>query len=138
MKELGRNPETQRVSCPIPRDGSYGGAMGPAQFIPTTWMGYRDKAGKILGKPGTSVSPFNNQDAFVTSGTFLRDLYYSSGCTTYANNNAHISPKKTLRERCAAAKYYAGGNWYQYRFQYGESVVKRANKFRADIETLGL
>ncbi len=138
MRELGRNPETQRVSCPIPRDGSYGGAMGPAQFIPTTWMGYRDKAGKILGKPGSSVSPFNNQDAFVTSGTFLRDLYYSSGCTTYATQNAHISPERTLRERCAAAKYYAGGNWYKFRFQYGESVVQRANKFRADIETLGL
>lgn len=138
MRELGRSAETQKVSCPIARDGAYGGAMGPAQFIPTTWLGYRDKAGAVLGKPGTVTSPFVNQDAFVASGVFLKDLYYSSGCTKYANDNAHISPKKTLRERCAAAKYYAGGSWYKFRFQYGESVVKRANKFRADIETLGL
>jgi len=138
MKGLGRNPDTQKVSCPIPRDGAYGGAMGPAQFIPTTWLGSRDKAGAILGKPGSTVSPFVNQDAFVASGTFLRDLYYSSGCVNYANQNAHISPKKTLQERCAASKYYAGGNWYKFRFQYGESVVQRANKFRQDIETLGL
>ena len=138
MAELGRDPDTQKVSCPIPRDGSYGGAMGPAQFIPTTWLGYRDRAGVVLGKPGSTVSPFNNQDAFVTAGVFLKDLYYSSSCSSYANDNAHISPTKTLRERCAASKYYAGGNWYKFRFQYGESVVQRANKFRQDIATLGL
>jgi peptidoglycan hydrolase CwlO-like protein len=36
MKGLGKNPSSQRVSCPIPRDGGYGGAMGPAQFMPNT------------------------------------------------------------------------------------------------------
>jgi membrane-bound lytic murein transglycosylase B len=36
MKGLGQNPAKQRVSCPIPRDGGYGGAMGPAQFMPNT------------------------------------------------------------------------------------------------------
>lgn len=139
MRELGRNPNTQKVSCPIPRDGAYGGAMGPAQFIPTTWMGYRGKAATILGKPATAVSPFNNQDAFVASGTFLRDLYYSNSCSNYAKQYANVSPAKTLRERCAAASYYAGpGNWFAFRFTYGEPVVKRANKFRKDIETLGL
>ncbi len=138
MRELGRNPNTQKVSCPIPRDGAYGGAMGPAQFIPTTWMGYRDRAGAVLGKPGSATSPFNNQDAFIAAGVFLKDLYYSSGCTNYANQYAHISPKKTLRERCAAAKYYAGGNWWKFRFTYGDPVVQRANRFRQDIKTLGI
>lgn len=138
MSELGRDPETQKVSCPIPRDGSYGGAMGPAQFIPTTWLSVRDEAGAIVGKSGALTSPFNNQDAFVASGVYLKRLYYSSSCTNYANQYSHISSKKTLRERCAASQYYAGGNWWNYRFQYGESVVNRANKFRQDIETLGL
>ena len=36
MKVLGREPSTQKISCPIPKDGSYGGAMGPAQFMPAT------------------------------------------------------------------------------------------------------
>ncbi len=136
MQELGKDPAAQRVSCPIARDGSYGGAMGPAQFIPTTWASLKERVATTLGK--STVSPFVNQDAFVGSGLFLKDLYYSKSCTDYANQYAHISPKQTLRERCAAARYYAGGNWWNYRFQYGEAVVKRATKFREDIETLGL
>lgn len=128
---------TVPVSCPIPSDGSYGGAMGPAQFMPKTWLSIRGAAAKILGKAKESLSPFANQDAFIASGTYLRDLYYSKGCRDYANKYAHISPEKTLRERCAAAKYYAGGNWWKFRMKYGEPVVQRANRFRADIATLG-
>jgi membrane-bound lytic murein transglycosylase B len=36
MADLGINPSKQKVSCPITSDGSYGGAMGPAQFMPNT------------------------------------------------------------------------------------------------------
>jgi hypothetical protein len=32
--------------------------------------------------------------------------------------------------------YYAGGNWFKFRMTYGESVLKRANRFREDIKTL--
>ncbi len=124
------------VSCPIPSDGSYGGAMGPAQFMPKTWLSIRSVAAKILGKVKEAVSPFVNQDAFIASGAYLRDLYYSSSCGDYATKYAHISPERTLRERCAAARYYAGGNWWKFRMRYGEPVVQRANRFRADIETL--
>ncbi len=136
MSGIGKDPASVKVSCPIPSDGSYGGAMGPAQFMPKTWLAIRGAAAKILGKSSSNLSPFSNQDAFIASGAYLRDLYYSKSCTNYANKYSHISPKKILRERCAAAKYYAGGAWWKYRMKYGESVVRRANRFRADIATL--
>lgn len=136
MNGLGINPESQPISCPIPSDGSYGGAMGPAQFMPNTWMGIRDSAAVMLGARADDLSPFINQDAFIASAAYLKQQYYSSSCSDYANKYSHISPKKTLRERCAASRYYAGNNWWKYRFSYGESVVKRADRFREDIKTL--
>jgi hypothetical protein len=36
MSGIGVDADTQKISCPIPSDGSYGGAMGPAQFMPNT------------------------------------------------------------------------------------------------------
>lgn len=135
---LGINPDTQKVSCPIPRDGAYGGAMGPAQFMPATWMEVRASAANILGIDEESISPFNNQDSFVASGVFLRDLSYSASCNQYVNEYSNIASPVTLRERCAASRYYAGGNWWKFRFTYGDPVTQRADRFRADIKTLGL
>lgn len=56
-KKLGLNPDTTPISCPIndPCKGliagqnSWGGAMGPAQFMPTTWLSYRNQVSKITG-----------------------------------------------------------------------------------------
>lgn len=139
MSGLGIDPNTQKISCPIWKDGSYGGAMGPAQFMPNTWMGIREDAAKILGERAENLSPFVNRDAFMSSAAYLKRQYNSKSCTNYANKFAHIRPKKELRERCAAARYYAGGNWWKHRIgrgSYGESVLKRANRFREDIRIL--
>ncbi|PID83112.1 hypothetical protein CSB11_02965 [Candidatus Campbellbacteria bacterium] len=136
MAGLGVDPATQKISCPIPRDGSYGGAMGPAQFMPQTWLGIRKQAAAILGKSPAKMSPFTNHDAFIASASLLKSNYYSKSCSNYANKNKHIMSVRTLREKCAAAMYYAGGNWFKYRNKYGQSVVNRANRFRADIEIL--
>ena len=140
MRELGRDPNSTPVSCPIVSDGAYGGAMGPAQFMPTTWWdvkaqtGYKKRVAKITGN--NPPSPFNNSDAFVGTSLYLKDAYNSRACRNYAEKYKNVSPKQLLRERCAAAKYYAGGNWYRFRWAYGEPVIERARKYQRDIDTL--
>ena len=46
-QELGRDPFKTVVSCPM--SFGWGGAMGPAQFIPSTWMLYRDRVKSVVG-----------------------------------------------------------------------------------------
>ncbi len=118
-KELGLDPETQVVSCPIVADGAYGGAMGPAQFIPTTWIAYKDRVAAITGS--RPASPWRNLDAFVASGLYLKD----AGAAT--------------NELAAAARYYCGGNWQQRSVctnVYGAAVVRRAAEIQQDINIL--
>lgn len=131
-KELGIDPNSVKVSCAISSDGAYGGAMGPAQFIPSTWALYKDQIARITGN--NPPSPWNNQDAFLATALYLKEAYYSAACKNYATQIP--SQAETLLTRCAAAKYYAGGRWYTYRWVYGEPVVVRAQRFQADIDVL--
>ncbi len=64
---LGLDPNSVKVS----KEPSYGcgGAMGPAQFIPSTWLGYEAKVAQITGN--NPVSPWNFQDAFTASAVKL-------------------------------------------------------------------
>jgi peptidoglycan hydrolase CwlO-like protein len=113
---VGVDPNTQKVSCPN-ADGIYGGAMGPAQFIPSTWKAYSARVAAITGHP---ANPWLNQDAFVASALYLKD----AGALT--------------SERMAAAKYYCGGNWNRYvcTNTYAGGVIDKAAKFQADIDLI--
>lgn len=117
-KKLGLDPDETLVSCPIVSDGAYGGAMGPAQFIPTTWVGYEARVEAVTGS--RPASPWRNLDAFVASGLYLKD---SGGATN---------------ELAAAARYYCGGNWQRSVCTnvYGAAVINRAAQIQKDIDIL--
>jgi membrane-bound lytic murein transglycosylase B len=118
--ELGLNPENVFVSCPIPRDGAYGGGMGPAQFIPSTWVGYKDRIASLTGN--SPANPWNNMDAFMATALYMKDKGAAGG--------------SLYDEKVAAAKYYAGGNWQKFVSSYGARVVERAQEFQEDIDVL--
>jgi peptidoglycan hydrolase CwlO-like protein len=127
MSELGLDPARTQVSCPITSDGTYGGAMGPAQFMPTTWQLYADNISKITGN--NPASPFNNADSFTGTALYLQ-----------SSLNACKTIYKTIfsQENCAAAKYYAGAYWKSYMSvgRYGYRVADRASNFADEISVL--
>ena len=133
MSNIGLNPETTPVSCAICRDGNYGGAMGPAQFMPETWQSIAKRVSNIINVP--YPSPFNNLDAFTASAVLLKDN--QDRCKTAFTKRSDIWA-------CSASKYYGGlslkgsklTNFMYY--GYGSSVLKRALQFEKDIETLSL
>lgn len=117
-QELGRDPFHTSVSCPIPSVGGYGGAMGPAQFIPATWMGYRDRLSAITGKPG---DPWDIRDAFLAAGLYLAD----KGAAKQTQD----------AEWRAAMMYFSGTVNLRYRF-YGDNVMAIARQYENDIKDL--
>ena len=118
--ELGMNPDITPVSCLMKgSDGKqigWGGAMGPAQFIPSTWMGYRDKVTAITGK---SANPWDIRDAFLAAALLLK----ASGAGSESG------------EWAAAMRYFSGSTNPRFRF-YGDSVVSLAEKYQEDIDNL--
>ena len=63
-------PITQPVSgCPYPKYIGTGGAMGPAQIMPATWLGYEAKLRTFKG--GATVNPWSMEDAMLAMGMIL-------------------------------------------------------------------
>jgi membrane-bound lytic murein transglycosylase B len=109
VAELGLKPDSRPLSCPF--GNGWGGAMGPAQFIPSTWAKYQSRIANAVGVE--TPNPWNPQHAFMASGVLLRDHGASSG--------------RYEDERRAALKYYAGSNWRDPSVQfYGDQVMQKA------------
>ncbi len=113
---LGFNWKTTVVSCPIAGVAGYGGAMGPAQFIPSTWKIFETRLKDTLGRES---NPWNAEDAFMASSMYLGDLGAGSG--TYSG------------EIKAACRYYGSGGTT---CSYGRSVMKLRDSIQADIDYL--
>jgi peptidoglycan hydrolase CwlO-like protein len=114
--ELGRDPYKTPVSCPM--SFGWGGAMGPAQFIPSTWMKYRERVTAITGRP---ADPWNIRDAFLAAALYLSD--YGAKSQTYNG------------EWRAAMIYFSGSTSTKYRF-YGDSVMRIAAGYADDIQKI--
>ncbi len=68
-KGLLLDPFQTLVSCPM--SFGWGGAMGPAQFIPSTWsLYYKDK---VEGLIGTTADPWDFRDASLAASLYLKD-----------------------------------------------------------------
>ncbi len=113
----------------------WGGAMGPAQFIPSTWAIYagyvkpdyhydqnKDRVGARTGN--TPPSPWDPKDAFMASSLYLTD----SGADA----------KTPAAEFKAAMCYLAGcGNTSNKSLQfYGNDVLCFELKYQQDIDTI--
>jgi membrane-bound lytic murein transglycosylase B len=115
-QESGKDPFNTYVSCPM--SYGWGGAMGPGQFIPSTWNIYKDKIKSITNKP---ADPWNINDAFLGTALYLAD--YGAKKQTYD------------AEWKAAMIYFSGSTNTKYRF-YGDSVMKIAAGYEDDIKAI--
>lgn len=118
--ELGIDPFTQVVSCP--QTGGYGGAMGPAQFIPSTWVLYKERLAAMTGQ--NPPNPWSARTAVFATAILMMD------------NGADKGTRAS--ERLAALRYFAGwanANKPSWAF-YGDSVMSYADQYQEDIDIL--
>ncbi len=118
-RELGRDPEATLVSCKMhDKNGNrsgWGGAMGPAQFLPSTWVDYGSLVTTYTGK--APADPWDLRDAFVAAALKLRE--------DGANGTRQ-------GEWDAAMTYFSGSTNLKYRL-YGDNVANLANAYQSAI-----
>lgn len=118
--ELGLNPDSMPVSKKVWY--GYGGAMGPGQFIPSTWKGIRNRVASVSGE--NPPNPWNPRTAVFATALYLKD----AGATTHTRS----------AERLAAQRYLAG--WKNatkpaYAF-YGNEVMGHVERYEREIKTV--
>jgi membrane-bound lytic murein transglycosylase B len=117
---LGLDPDKMPVSKK-PWYG-YGGAMGPAQFLPSTWVLYQNRIADFTGH--NPPNPWDPEDAFMGAAIYLAD----SGADA----------RTASAERYAALCYLAGcpnAKKKAYAF-YGDDVMDLAAKYQQQIDIL--
>lgn len=123
VKDLGFDPFEQQFSCPITakvngKYSDYGGAMGPSQFIPSTWLMFKDRIEKALGI--AHANPWNPEHAITATALYMEDL----------------GAQDPSQERNAACKYYSGRACSSTSSFYGNSVIKLMAQIQSDIDII--
>ncbi len=136
VAELGLNPDEVPVSArpcsaakrkavgPGKRCGyGYGGAMGPAQFIPSTWVLYKDRIARVSGQ--NPPNPWDPRTAVFATALLMMDNGADKGTRT--------------AEHKAAVRYLAGWRnaekseyWW-----YGDRTMRYRDQYAKDIAALG-
>lgn len=117
-RSIGIDPDSMRISCRPTTYSGWGGAMGPAQIMPTKWESIAASVSAIVGHP---ANPWNARDAFVANAIILQGL----GAKAY----------DTPSERQAVGRYFAGNNWQRYPW-YADNVLTKAAYFEEQIAKL--
>lgn len=114
--------ERDRVGPGKPCGYGYGGAMGPAQFIPSTWVLYEERISAATGH--NPPNPWNADDAFMASAILLMD--------NGADNGTRAA------EHLAARRYLAGWNNANKSsaHYYGDNVMELVDKYQQQIDIL--
>lgn len=110
-KSLSLDYTKTLVSCP--QSVGWGGAMGPAQFIPSTWVLYVNKIKRAIGV--NTPNPWNPEHAFIAASFLLIDNGAIYGSYTAEQN--------------AACKYYSGRSCSSSAIArtYGTQVMSKAD-----------
>jgi membrane-bound lytic murein transglycosylase B len=116
---LGIDWANTPVSCP--QSVGYGGAMGPSQFIPSTWMLYKNRLANLSGE--SMPDPWNARTAIFATALLMQD------------NGADAGTREAWRR--AALRYFAGGNWAKpANAPYGDGVLRHMDRIQAEIDIL--
>lgn len=115
--ELGYNPDEMPVSRKPKNYSGWGGAMGPAQMMPKTWMAYKEQVSEITGH--YPPDPWDLTDAITAMAVKLAGV----PGVTQGNYDA---------EYRAAGIYFAGSNWRRFLF-YPDKVMLYANLYAEEI-----
>lgn len=106
VEAAGGIPGYSKFSIPLSCAGVYrgvdhcGGAMGPAQAMPYTWMEFRDEVRRKTGH--AHPSPWNFEDALMFIGLKLRDDFaISDACA----KSGGASSKTCHGEACSVQSY---------------------------------
>lgn len=117
LNVLARDPATTLVSCRPTTYSGWGGAMGPGQFLPTTWKAYAEQVAIITGHQ----DPWDLTDAMVAVGLYLS-----------AHGGSTLDAPGT---DAAIGQFLAGSNWESHRW-YVDSVREKALIFKEQLEQI--